>query len=187
MVSIMSLLLPILISSVIVFIVSSLFHTLSPHHDKDFKVVPDEDKAQAELRKFNMTPGDYFLPYSQDKKERMGQAHKDKVARGPVVIMTVLPPNPLNMVKNLVQWFMYLLIVSIFTAYITGRALPVGANYLQVFRFAGASAFMGYSLALMQDSIWFGKSWTTTIKNIIDGLVFALLTAGVFGWLWPQV
>jgi hypothetical protein len=25
-----------------------------------------------------------------------------------------------------------------------------------------------------------------TIKEVFDGLIFALLTAGTFGWLWPR-
>jgi hypothetical protein len=83
-------------------------------------------------------------------------------------------------------WFLYSVVVGFFVAYIAGRALPEGAHYLQVFRFIGASAFMGYSLALMQYSIWYGRSWKTTFKSMFDGLIYALFTAGVFGWLWPR-
>lgn len=71
-------------------------------------------------------------------------------------------------------------------AYIAGRALGSGANYLAVFRFAGASAFMGYSLALLQNSIWYNRNWGATVKSVFDGLVYGLLTAGTFGWLWPR-
>ncbi len=67
-----------------------------------------------------------------------------------------------------------------------GRALPPGAHYLAVFRFAGATAFIGYSLALWQDSIWYKKQLSTTLRNTFDGLVYGLLTGGTFGWLWPN-
>ena len=87
--------------------------------------------------------------------------------------------------SSLAQWFVYCLIVGVFAAYITGRALEPGAHYLSVFRFAGATAFVGYSLALMQNSIWYKKNWSTTLKSMFDGLIYALFTAGVFGWLWP--
>jgi hypothetical protein len=78
-------------------------------------------------------------------------------------------------------------VVSIFAAYIAGHALPAGANYLSVFRFAGCTAFVSYSLGVIQQSIWFKTSWSTTFKNVFDGLVYGLLTAGVFGWLWPAM
>jgi hypothetical protein len=69
---------------------------------------------------------------------------------------------------------------------IAGRALPAGARYLAVFRFAGATAFYGYALALWQNTIWYKKNWMTTLKSNADGLIYALLTAGFFGWLWPR-
>jgi hypothetical protein len=90
------------------------------------------------------------------------------------------------MATQLVLWFFYSVVVSLFAGYIAGRALPAGAHYLQVFRFVGASAFMGYSLALFQHSIWYKRDWGTTLKSVVDGLVYALFTAGTFGWLWPR-
>jgi hypothetical protein len=77
-------------------------------------------------------------------------------------------------------------IVSIFAAYIAGRALGPGAPYLEVFRFAGSTAFAGYALALAQNSIWYKRNWGATLKSMFDGLVYALLTAGTFGWLWSR-
>jgi len=88
--------------------------------------------------------------------------------------------------KNLVQWFINCVVVGIFAAYVAGRALPAGSRYLAVFRFAGVTAFSGSALALWQNSIWYRRAWTTTLKSTIDGLVYALLIAGTFGWLWPK-
>lgn len=102
------------------------------------------------------------------------------------MILTVLPNGPLSMRRNLVLWFLYTAMVGTFAAYLAGRALPAGAEYLSVFRFAGVTAFIGYSVALWQMSIWYHRAWSTTIKATIDGLIYALLTAGTFGWLWPQ-
>lgn len=185
MVSIFALWLPILVSAVVVFIVSAMMHMLLTYHNSDYNKVPSEDKLMDDLRAAKIPPGDYMLPYTVDNKERNSQEFKDKIARGPSAIITVLPPGSMNMTSNLIQWFIYLIIVSIFAAYIAGRALTPEAHYLQVFRFVGASSFLGYSVALMHDSIWFGRKWGTTIKSMFDGLIFALLTAGVFGWLWP--
>ena len=90
------------------------------------------------------------------------------------------------MSMSLALWFVYSVTVGIFAAYITGRALSQGAHYLAVFRFAGCTAFLGYAAALWQNSIWYKRAWSSTLKSTVDGLVYALLTAGVFGWLWPR-
>ena len=88
--------------------------------------------------------------------------------------------------RNLILWFLYSVVVSLFAAYLAGRALSPGASYRTVFRFAGATAFIGYAAALWQMSIWYRRAWATTIKATADGLIYALLTAGAFGWLWPR-
>ena len=90
------------------------------------------------------------------------------------------------MASGLAQWFVYCALVSFFAAYIAGRVLEPGAHYHAVFRFIGTTAFLGYSLALLQNSIWYKIKWSTTLKSMFDGLVYALLTAGTFGWLWPS-
>jgi hypothetical protein len=84
------------------------------------------------------------------------------------------------------KWFVYLVFVSLFAAYVAGRTLAPGANYLAVFRVAGTVAFCSYALGLWQAQIWFGKSTNATIKGTFDGFVYALFTGGVFGWLWPS-
>lgn len=89
------------------------------------------------------------------------------------------------MAGNLVLWFVYCVVVGVFAAYIAGRAQPAGAHYLSVFRFAGCTAFVGYSLALWQNVIWYKRSWKATLKSTLDGLIYGLLTGGTFGWLWP--
>lgn len=109
-----------------------------------------------------------------------------KLEEGPVVFMTVRANGPITMGKELGLWFVYCLVVGVFAAYLAGRALEPGANYLSVFRFVGTTAFCCYTVGLWQESIWFGKPWSTTMKNTVDGLVYALLTAGTFGWLWPE-
>jgi len=185
MVPLVSLWLPILLSAVVVFIASSIIHMVLPYHNKDLRKVPAEDEVMNALRKFNIPPGDYALPCAAGPKDMNNPGFIDKMKKGPVILMTVIPSGPPAMGKNLVLWFLYCLAVSIFSAYITGRALTPGVEYLSVFRFAGATAFIGYTVALWQNSIWYRRAWTTTLKSTFDGLVYALLTAGMFGWLWP--
>ena len=178
--------LPILLSSVIVFVASSIIHMATPWHKGDYAKVPDEDKFTDALRPLAIPPGDYMVPRPSSMQEMKSPEVADKMKKGPVMVFTVLPNGPMAMGRNLVLWFLYSIVVGIFSAYITGRALPVGANYLQVFRFAGATAFLSYSLALWQMSIWYRRALSTTIKATVDGLIYALLTAGTFGWLWPR-
>jgi hypothetical protein len=113
-------------------------------------------------------------------------AFLEKMKRGPVVIMNVLESGPPSLGTSLSLWFLYCIVVGIFAAYVAGRALGPGAHYLGVFRFSGAVAFVGYSLALWQNTIWYKRKWSTTLKSTFDGLIYALLTAGTFGWLWPS-
>ncbi len=186
MVPVMSLWLPILLSAVIVFVASSVIHMALGYHRNDYKKFPDEDGVMDALRKFAIPPGDYLVPYGGSPKAMKDPAFREKWNKGPVGVMTVIPNGPPTMGKSLVSWFIYSIVVGIFAAYIAGRSLQPGAPYLSVFRFAGCTAFIGYSLALWQFTIWYRRSWVTTLKFTIDGLIYGLLTAGVFGWLWPR-
>jgi hypothetical protein len=85
-----------------------------------------------------------------------------------------------------VQWFVYILVVALFAAYVASIALPAGAPYLTVHRFVGTAAFMAFSLGLLHDSIWYARQWSTTLKLAFDGLIYALVLGGTFGWLWPK-
>ncbi|HKW40450.1 MAG TPA: hypothetical protein VJN39_04310 [Gemmatimonadales bacterium] len=178
--------LPILLSAVIVFVASSIIHMALPWHKSDYPKLANEDQVMNALRPLNIPPGDYMMPRPATSQAMRSPEFQEKMKRGPVVMMTVLPSGVTGMGKNLAQWFVYCLVVGVFAAYVTGRALPPGATYLAVFRFAGVTAFIGYSLALWPQSIWYRRAWLTTIKGTIDGLVYGLLTAGTFGWLWPH-
>jgi hypothetical protein len=186
MVPLAALWLPILLSAVIVFVASSLIHMVLPWHKNDYPKVPDEEALRGALRPLALPPGDYMVPRPSSREELRNPAFIEKYRQGPNVILTVLPTGSMSMARNLGQWFVYLLAVSLFTAYVTGRTLPGGTPYIQIFRIAGAVAFLGYAAALWQMSIWYRRSWSTTLKATVDGLIYALLTAGTFGWLWPR-
>ena len=87
---------------------------------------------------------------------------------------------------TLVGWFLFTLVVSFFVAYLAGHALAPGTHYLQVFRVVGTVALLAYAAGSAPNSIWMGKPWSSTFKDMLDGLIYALLTAGTFGWLWPK-
>jgi hypothetical protein len=186
MVPVLSLWLPILLSAAIVFIASSILHMLLPFHRSDYRKLPDEDGAMDALRRFSIPPGDYLFPCASNPKEMKEPAFREKWNKGPVGLMTVMENGPPAMGKSLALWFVYCVVVGVFAAYVAGRALAPGARYPAVFRFAGVTAFAGYALALWQNTIWYKRAWITTLKSTVDGLVYGLLTAGTFGWLWPR-
>ncbi len=185
-VRILSLWLPILLSSVLVFLLSSLVHMVLGYHKNDFRKFPDEGGVADAIRKWNVPSGEYMLPYAASSQEMKSEEFKERVKKGPRAIMTVMPGGSMSMTRELIQWFLYLVAVGIFAAYVAGRALPAGAPYLSVFRFVGVTAFCCYSFAGWQDTIWFKRPWATSLRNTFDGLIYALFTAGIFGWLWPR-
>ena len=178
-----SLWLPILVSAVVVFIASSVIHMVFTYHKNDLQKLPDEEGAMNALRLLDIPQGDYVMPYCGTSKGMKEPEMIEKWDKGPVAILTVLESGMPKMGKSLVQWFIYILVVSIFAAYIASHSLTSEDTYLAVFRIVGSVAFMGYSLAFWQSYIWFKKSFRYVFLSSIDGLIYALLTAGVFGWL----
>lgn len=178
--------LPILVSAVVVFVVSSVIHMVTPWHKSDYSKLPNEDQVREALRPLAIAPGHYFVPRPSSREELRSPAFAEKMQQGPVLMLAVMPNGPAPMSRNLVLWFLYALVVGVFAAYIAGRALPPAAESVRVFQFAAVTAFIGYSVALWQMSIWYRRAWSTTIKATVDGLIYALLTAGIFGWLWPR-
>ena len=174
---------PILLSAVIVFVASSIVHMLLPYHRSDYKQLPNEEAARAALK--GVPPGMYMVPWCTHNKADMAAA-RPKFVEGPVGGITIRPNGEINMGRFLGLWFLFCLLLSYFTAYVALHTLPRGAHYTEVFRIVGATAFIGYGLSQFQNSIWKGQPWANTVKEILDGLLYALLTAGAFGWLWPR-
>jgi hypothetical protein len=186
MITIASLWLPILVSAVIVFMASTVIHMGPFWHRGDFPPMPRESEVLGALRPLAIPPGDYFIPRASGMQEMRSPEFKDKLKQGPVAVLTVMPNGMLSMRRSLVQWFVFLIVVNIFCAYIAGRTLSAGTPYLRVFQIVGATAFIGYVLALCELSIWYRRSWSLTLKAALDGLIYAALTGGTFGWLWPH-
>jgi hypothetical protein len=185
MVPLTALWLPIVLSAVIVFVASSIMHIVLPYHRSDYQRLPDEEKLLATIRAAGLKRGLYIFPFGTHK-EMKSPAMMEKCRQGPVGMMTVFDNGVPVMPKFLGQWFVFCLIVSFFVAYLTGRTVAPGLTYLQVFRVAGTAGFLAYGLGHLSDGIWKGQTWGFTMKEVIDGLIYGLLTAGTFGWLWPR-
>ena len=177
--------LPILLSAVIVFIASSIMHTVLPYHNSDYRKLPEEDAVLAALRSAGVTRGLYHFPHCTHK-EMKTPAMQEKFKQGPVGFVTIFPSGPVSMPKFLVQWFIYCLLISLFVAYLVAHTVAPGAPFRHVLRAVGTAAFLGYGLGTISNAIWKGQTWSMTLKEVFDGAVYAVLTAGTFAWLWPH-
>jgi hypothetical protein len=186
MTSMSALWLPILLSSIFVFIVSSIIHMASPWHKTDYPKLANEEAVMDALRPLAIAPGDYFMPRPASMADMKSAEFKAKMERGPRVLMTVMPGGTVGMTRELAMWFVYLIVVGIFTAYITAHALPPGAPARAVVRFAGTVSFLAYAAALWQLSIWYRRAWNITIKATIDSLIYCLVTGLTFAYFWPK-
>ena len=177
--------LPIVLSAVIVFVASSIMHMVLPYHKGDYRQIPEEDKVMATLRPLGLTRGLYMFPFCSHK-DMKSPATQEKFKQGPVGILTVFPNGTPVMPKFLAEWFFFCLVVGFFVAYLAFHTLKTGAQYPEVFRVVGAAAFLAYGLGNLSNGIWKGQPWGMVFKEVIDGLIYGLLTAGTFGWLWPR-
>jgi hypothetical protein len=181
--------LPILLSAVAVFLVSSIFHMALPIHKGDTLGIANEEQVGEAMRAGNLQPGEYMMPFCGDMKEMGSEDYKAKLDRGPVLFMTVMPNGPLGMGKSLIQWFLYSLVLGVFVAYV-GKltlGLPEGPapEFSHVFRVLGTVAVLPYAVSYLQDVIWKGRSVKIATKFAIEGLVYGLVTGAIFAWFWP--
>ena len=182
MVTLGALWLPILVAAVLVFLASSAVWMVLPHHRGDFAGLPDEEAARDALA--GAEPGQYHVPHTPDREAHGSEEIQRKMEEGPVAMVAVIDGPP-SMGKQLTQWFVYCAGVSLVAAYLAGRTLAPGAEYLEVFRVTGTVAWVAYGAGYVGDAIWFGRPWGFSRKRLADGRLYGLLTAGAFGWLWP--
>ncbi len=184
MVTIPELWLPILLSAILVFFAAALMWTVMPHHKKDWVRVPDEDALRAALRSQGIGRGQYAIPYAT-AEEMKGEEFQRRMEEGPVAFLVVSDPGMPAMPKRFAMHILYALIISAFVAYVAGRTHGPGGDYLSVFRIAGTVAFLAYAGALIPSAIFFARTWGSVLREVFDGAVYALITAGVFGKFWP--
>lgn len=186
MAMVLQLWLPILLSAVLVFVASSVIHMALKWHNSDYRKLPNEDGVRAALNAAGPAPGQYVLPHCLDPKDLAKEDVARRFTEGPVALVWLKAPGLPKMGGTLAGWFLYNLALAFFLAYLAAHTLAPGAHYLQVFRMVGTAAFLAHAAGAVPSSIWMGKPWIVAFKEMADGLIYALLTAGAFGWLWPK-
>ena len=184
MVTLGSLWLAVLVSAAAIWITSAIVWMVLPHHRTDYGQLPSEGTVRQALAQSDVAAGSYAIPWV-DPKHAQSEEGMKKYAEGPIGFLTVVPNSFTAMGPKLGLSLAYYLFVGIIVAYLAGRTLGPGAEYLQVFRISGTIAFAAYGIAVIQESIWFGRPWSTSMKTLADAALYGLVTGGVFGWLWP--
>lgn len=186
MVWILDLWLPIVLSAIMVFFASSILWMALPIHKNDYKALGDkESSVMNTLRGLNLGGGMYMFPCCDPKVIKDDPAAAERLKTGPWGLITIMA-TPFNFGKSLGLWMLNTLLIAFFVAYIASHALAPGADYLKVFQIVGATTFLAYGGNALCDSIWKGRPWSHLPGTVIDALIYALLTAGAFGWLWPK-
>ena len=176
--------LPIVLTAVALFVLSSLAWTVLPHHTGDFKEIPDPDAWREALAKQGVTSGSYMYPFTEDRAQMKSDDFKQRYTDGPWCLLTAWPARP-NMPRNMLVTLLYFGVVAILIAYVTYEARPLGASFAEVFQVsftAGALAFLGNGLL---NAVWFGKPIRWIITDTADCLAYALAAGVLFAVLWP--
>jgi hypothetical protein len=175
---------PILLSAVLVFVASSIIHmVLQGWHASDCHGLKGEEGVMRALREAGNGPGEYMMPYPSSMEEMKSDVYCAKMKEGPVGRVILMPGNSFHMGSSLLQWFIFCVVVGIFCAYIMQFALAEGTDYMAVFRLTSVVAFCSYAFSHAHNLIWAGTPLKVALKFGLDGLVYALITGGTFGWL----
>jgi hypothetical protein len=183
----MSLLVPIVVSAVAVFILSSIIHMAMPWHKSDYPKLPNEEGVMNALRPFNIPPNDYMIPRPASGTDAKSPEFRAKMAAGPVIVMTVVPNGPWNMGKLMGSWFLFCLLISAISGLMASHAAGPGANDHRIFHFTGFTAFLCYTMGAWPLSIWYHRKWVTTFKGAFDALIYGAATGFIFVWMWPKM
>ena len=184
-VSLLQLWLPIVLATFLAWIASGLIHMLIKYHNSDYQKLANEDEVMNAVRNASPALGMHMFPYCIDMNEMKDEAMQQRFKSGPVGIVTVLPSGLPNMGKLMVQQISYFLVGCVLIAFCATLALEPGASYMTVFQFVALVGFLAFGWAVIPFSIWFGHLWSMTAKYLVDALVYGLVVAGTFAWLWP--
>ncbi len=184
--TLLSLWLPILLSAVVVFIISSLVHMVFKWHAPEYKGFANEDAVREAINAGNPSPGQYVLPYCKDMKDLANEAMMKRLQEGPVGFVRLGAKGAHNMGKSLGIWFLFSLVVSVVAAYLAVRLFGLDPEKARAAaKLIGAVSFIAYGFGGVPESIWLARPWTSTAKYLLDAALYGLGTGAVFYWLWP--
>lgn len=181
-----SLWIPVLVSTVVVFVLSSVMHAVLKYHKNDFGKLPDEDALAQAVAKQGAAPGQYMVPHCGDGASFKDPAFQERWSKGPNFLLVVGPNGLPSMGKALGLWAINCFIVSFVVGYVARHALTFDSAPMDVARIAGTVAFASYALATLTESIWKWRPWSATALVVMDAAIYAAGTAAAFAFLWPS-
>ena len=184
-VTILQLWMPILVGALLAWIASALIHVVVKYHNSDYKKLPNEDEVSAAIRSGSPGVGVYVMPFCIEMSDMQDEAMQQKYADGPVAFLTVFPNGMPNMGKLMAQQISYFVLGCLLISYCASLTLAPGTEYLTVFRVVSTMGFLTFGWAVIPFSIWYGHPWSTTAKYLLDALIYGMVVAGTFAWLWP--
>ncbi|MBI5770521.1 MAG: hypothetical protein HZA93_22280 [Verrucomicrobia bacterium] len=184
--TLLALWLPILLSAVVVFIISSLIHMVIKWHAGDYGSFANEEAVRAAIRAGDPAPGRYVLPHCADMKDMGSEAMLQKYREGPVGHVTIGPTGAPVLGKFLGQWFVWSLIVAAVAAYLAGRVHGLDHSHARgAAKLVGAVTFIAHGFGTVTESIWMMRPWSASAKYLLDAALYGLGSGLVFLWLWP--
>jgi hypothetical protein len=155
-------------------------------HNSDYWKLANEDEVRAAIRNAKPAPGLYMMPRCTDMKEMASPEMQQKFMEGPIAMLTVRPSGKPDMRKSLIQWFALNLFIATVCAHLAAWTQPVGAVGHPVFHLVAILTFLAYGGGSIQGGIWMGLPWRAVLKDLLDALIFAVLSGLVFALLWPH-
>ena len=184
-VNLLQLWLPIILGTALAWIASGLIHMLIKYHNSDYQRLSNEADIMAAVQNGSQSLGIHMFPYCKDMSEMGNPDVQKKFNEGPVGMLTIFPNGMPQMGKLMLQQISFFLLGCILIAYAATQVLLPGADYMTVFRFVSTVGFLAFGWAAIPYSIWFGHQWSVTAKYLLDALIYGLVVAGSFAWLWP--
>ena len=178
--------LPILLSAVSVFIASSLIHMLFKWHNSEYRGFANEDAVRAAINQGGAKPGIYFIPNMADcsKEQMQDPVFQAKFTEGPVAKIIVRPAGAMSMGKPLLLWFLLALLVAAAAGCVAFFAVGAGDGN-RGGQIVGVVTLLAYGVGSVVQGIWWGAPWRSVLKDLLDAIIYAVVSALAFCWLWP--
>lgn len=176
---------PILLGTLLAWMASAAIHLALKYHNSDYLPLSNEDEVAASIGRGTPKPGIHTIPHCVDMAKMNDPAMQAKFTNGPVAFVTIFPTGMPQMGKLIGQQILYFLIGCVMIGWCASLALAPGAAFKSVFSFVAPVSFLAFGWGVVPFAIWYGHPWSTTAKYLLDALIYGLVVAGSFAWLWP--
>ncbi len=108
-----------------------------------------------------------------------------KFIEGPIRFLTIRKSGPPTMGPALLMWFIFTLLIAALAALITVQGLGLQTHSRMAGHMVGMISLLAYCGGSVQSAIWMGKPWGSVAKDLLDGLIYATISALTFMYFWP--